>query len=59
MATCTIRVHYPDPAARLGLRTQLDWSHDASGEPTHNESAWSGRVHLPFQWFFGRTPGTV
>ncbi len=23
----------------------------------HNEHAWGGRVHVPFQWFFGRSMG--
>lgn len=51
MATCTIRVHYPDPNARLGLRTELDWSTDVPGTPTEDGAVFTFETDQPWLYF--------
>jgi uncharacterized protein YndB with AHSA1/START domain len=43
---------------RRGFREGRDLLYLAFPEAKHDESAWSMRAHLPFQWFFGERPGT-
>jgi len=41
---------------RRGFREGKDLLYLAFPEAKHDESAWSMRAHLPFQWFFGERP---
>lgn len=41
---------------RAGFREGTDLFYLAFPEALHNEKSWAMRVHLPFQYFFGRRP---
>jgi hypothetical protein len=45
-----------DLLVRRGYEFGKDLLYFAFPDALHNESSWASRSHIPFQFFFGKTP---